>query len=42
MDHGEMKQGGMGWIVLVQDTEKWKGLVDTVTNLLLHEMLRSF
>jgi hypothetical protein len=29
----EMEWGGMGWIDLVQDTDPWRALVNTVMNL---------
>jgi hypothetical protein len=33
MDLRETGRGGMDWINLVQDTDKWKNLVSTVINL---------
>jgi hypothetical protein len=33
MDLREIGWGGMDWIDLVQDKDKWRALVDTVMNL---------
>jgi hypothetical protein len=33
MDLVEIGWGGMDWIGLAQDSDKWKALVDTVMNL---------
>jgi hypothetical protein len=33
MDLGEIGWGDMDWIVLSQDREQWRALVNTVTNL---------
>jgi hypothetical protein len=33
MDLAEMEWGGVYWIFLVQDTDKWSALVDAVINL---------
>jgi hypothetical protein len=35
MDLREIGCGGMDWIVLAQDREKWRPLVNTVMNLLV-------
>jgi hypothetical protein len=33
IDLGEIRWGDMDWIVLAQDRDQWKALVNTVTNL---------
>ena len=33
MDHQEVGCGGMDWIELAQDREKWQGLMNAVMNL---------
>jgi hypothetical protein len=33
MDFGEIGWGGVGWIGLVQDRDKWRTLVNAVINL---------
>jgi hypothetical protein len=33
MDLGDIGCGGMDWIVLVQDRDEWRTLVNTVMNL---------
>jgi hypothetical protein len=33
MDLGEIGWGGVDWIVLVQDRDKWRALVNAVMNL---------
>jgi hypothetical protein len=33
MDLGEIRWDGMDWIDLAQDRDKWRALVNTVTNL---------
>jgi hypothetical protein len=33
MDFREIRWGGMDWIVLAQDTDQWRALVNTETNL---------
>jgi hypothetical protein len=33
MDLGEIDWGGMDWIVLVQDWDQWKALVNMMMNL---------
>jgi hypothetical protein len=33
MDHGETGCGGVDWIVLVQNRDKWRALVTAVMNL---------
>jgi hypothetical protein len=35
MDHIKRGRGGMDWIDLVQDRDRWRALVNTVTNLRL-------
>ena len=33
MDLREMGHGGMDWIELAQDSDRWRALVDTVMNI---------
>jgi hypothetical protein len=33
MDLGEIGWGGVDWIGLIQDTDRWKALVNAVMNL---------
>jgi hypothetical protein len=33
MDLGEVGRGDVGWIVLAQDTNRWRALVNSVINL---------
>jgi hypothetical protein len=33
MDLGEIERGGMDWIGLAQDGDKWRALVNSVMNL---------
>jgi hypothetical protein len=33
MDHREIEWDGMDWIVLAQDREQWRALVNTVMNI---------
>jgi hypothetical protein len=33
MDHGEIGRGGVDWIGLAQDRDKWRALVNVVMNL---------
>jgi hypothetical protein len=35
MDLGEIKSGGVDWIGLAQDMDKWRALVNAVINLLV-------
>jgi hypothetical protein len=35
MDFVEIGRGGVGWIGLAQDTDKWRGLVNAVMNILV-------
>jgi hypothetical protein len=35
MDLGKIQRSGINWIDLVQDTDQWMALVDTVMNLLV-------
>jgi hypothetical protein len=37
MDHREIGWGGMDWIDLAQDKDKWRALVNTVMNLWVPE-----
>jgi hypothetical protein len=39
MDLGEIGWGGVDWIGLDQDRDKWRALVNAVMNLRFHEML---
>jgi hypothetical protein len=32
MDHREMGLGGIDWFDLAQDSDQWRGLVNTVMN----------
>jgi hypothetical protein len=36
MDLRDTEWGGMDWIDLAQDTDQWRALVNTVTNLRVH------
>jgi hypothetical protein len=38
MDLGEIGWGGVDWIVLARDRDKWRALVDAVLNLRIYEM----
>jgi hypothetical protein len=33
MDLGEIERGGVDWIVMTQDRDRWRALVDVVLNL---------
>jgi hypothetical protein len=35
MDLGEVGWGDVGWIVLAQDKDKWRALINSVINLLV-------
>jgi hypothetical protein len=36
---GEIKWGGVDWIGLTQDRDKWRAVVNAVMNLPVHKML---
>jgi hypothetical protein len=38
-DLGEIGWGGVDWIGLAQDRDKWRALVNVVMNLMFHKML---
>jgi hypothetical protein len=42
MDLGEIGWGGMDWIGLTQDRDKWRALANAVMNLRFHEMLGKY
>jgi hypothetical protein len=39
---GEIGRGGVNWINLVQDGDKWRALVNSVMNLRFHKMLGNY
>jgi hypothetical protein len=39
MDRRETGWDGMDWIVLPQDRDQWRALVNTVMNVRVHKML---
>jgi hypothetical protein len=39
MDLREVGRGRMGWIVLAQDRDQWRALVNTVMNLLTYLLM---
>jgi hypothetical protein len=41
MDLGETGWGGMDWIHLDRDIDRWRALVNTVANLGFHKMMGS-
>jgi hypothetical protein len=41
MDLREIEWGGMDWMDLAQDTDRWRVLVNTVMNFGFHKMLGS-
>jgi hypothetical protein len=42
MDLGEVGWGDVDWIGLAQDRNRWSALVNSVLNLLFHEMLGNY
>jgi hypothetical protein len=42
MDIRKTGWGGMAWIYLAQDRDKWRALVNTVMNLRFYKMLGNF
>jgi hypothetical protein len=42
MDLGEVGWGGVDWIGLARDTNRWRALVNSVLNLGFHEVLGNY
>jgi hypothetical protein len=42
MDLLEIGWGGVGWIALAQDRDRWRALVNAVMNFGFHEMLGNY
>jgi hypothetical protein len=42
MDHVDIKWGGVGWIGLAQDTDKWRALVNAVMKFRVPKWLQNW
>jgi len=42
MDLQEVRLGGMGWIDLTEDRDRWRDLLSAVMNLRFHKMRKYF